>query len=681
MDAGFGRELTQRAGRAENRLPVLFVSRPEGRVVIGRSGLVELERPAVRDAVAAEPAPEEVPEREAAQSDPDAPFTEITVLDDAPAAEPEGVVVTVEANEAKLLDEKAIPTESYDPLKDLVNYRKPPVTLLEDYISDSEVSDEEIFENKTKIEDTLKNFGIPIQRIKATVGPTVTLYEIVQAQGIKISKVQGLENDIAQSLKALGIRIIAPIPGKGTIGIEVPNRDKQVVSMYSAVRSLRFQESKAELPVVIGLSFLLGFIITISEPDLQVLANQVPAVPNMTLILSVACGVGTFLVVALLRMLFSVALPPLLLVFYGVVFVLAMFVPKDFLSVAFDSGGVTTGPMTVPFIMALGVGISATRSDRHAADDSFGLVALCSIGPILAVMILSMIFKADSSAYTPPVIPEIGDSKELFLLFARELPAYMKEIAVSLLPIILFFMIFQIFMLKLTTRKLKKIAIGLVYTYAGLVLFLTGVNVGFMPAGNYLGQVLAKSAHPLFLVPIAMIMGYFIVKAEPAVYVLNKQVEEITDGAISSKAMGMGLSLGVAVSLGLAMVRVLTGISILWFLIPGYAIALGISFFVPKIYTAIAFDSGGVASGPMTAAFLLPMAQGACSALGGNIVTDAFGVVAMVAMTPLITIQVMGLASRIRAKRGVQEGMSAAHGQSEAYAAFELLDDDAIIEL
>ena len=207
-----------------------------------------------------------------------------------------------------------------------------------------------------------------------------------------------------------------------------------------------------------------------------------------------------------------------------------------------------------------------------------------------------MIFKADSSAYTPPVIPEIGDSKELFLLFARELPAYMKEIAVSLLPIILFFMIFQIFMLKLTTRKLKKIAIGLVYTYAGLVLFLTGVNVGFMPAGNYLGQVLAKSAHPLFLVPIAMIMGYFIVKAEPAVYVLNKQVEEITDGAISSKAMGMGLSLGVAVSLGLAMVRVLTGISILWFLIPGYAIALGISFFVPKIYTAIVSASDGTGS-------------------------------------------------------------------------------------
>ena len=202
-----------------------------------------------------------------------------------------------------------------------------------------------------------------------------------------------------------------------------------------------------------------------------------------------------------------------------------------------------------------------------------------------------------------------------------------------------------------------------------------------MPAGNYIGKVLASLDYKWILVPIGALIGYFIVKAEPAVYVLNHQVEEITDGAISAKAMGISLSVGVALSVALAMVRVLWGIPIMYFLIPGYVLAIGISFFIPKIFTAIAFDSGGVASGPMTAAFLLPMAQGACSALGGNIVTDAFGVVAMVAMTPLITIQVMGLASRIRAKRGVQEGMSAAHGQSGAYAAFELLDDDAIIEL
>lgn len=431
-----------------------------------------------------------------------------------------------------------------------------------------------------------------------------------------------------------------------------------------------------KLWVVIPLSFLLGFIITISEPDLQVLANQVPSIPNMTLIVAVACGVGVFLVIAMLRMLFSIALPPLLVIFYAAVFILAFFVPQSFLSVAFDSGGVTTGPMTVPFIMALGVGISAVRNDRHAADDSFGLVALCSIGPILAVLILGMIYNPQESAYVPPVIPDIADSTELWDLFQVGFPTYMKEIAVSLLPIVAFFGVFQIVSLRLSKRNLLKILVGLVYTYLGLVLFLTGVNVGFMPAGNYIGQVLAGLEYRWIIVPIAMVIGYFIVRAEPAVYVLNKQVEEITDGAISAKAMGLGLSIGVSLSLGLAMVRVLTGISILWFVIPGYVLALGISFFVPKIYTAIAFDSGGVASGPMTAAFLLPLAQGACVAVGGNIVTDAFGVVAMVAMTPLITIQLMGILSQIRTRSTRTQT-----GALQPDQAFALLDDDAIIEL
>ena len=427
------------------------------------------------------------------------------------------------------------------------------------------------------------------------------------------------------------------------------------------------------LPVIVLMGFLLGFLITISEPDLQVLAGQVPAVPNLTLILSVAAGVGVFLVVALLRMLFGVALPPLLVFFYGVVFALAFFVPKDFLAVAFDSGGVTTGPMTVPFIMALGVGISAIRSDRHAADDSFGLVALCSIGPILAVLVLGMIFRPEEGAYTAPVLPDISDSVELWALFQDGLPTYMKEIALSLLPITALFGAFQAVSLRLSLRTLKKIGVGLVYTYAGLVLFLTGANVGFMPAGNYLGQVMASLEARWIIVPVGMVIGYFIVKAEPAVYVLNRQVEEITDGAIPSSAMGASLSIGVAASIGLAMVRVLTGVSILWFLIPGYAIAIALSFFVPKIFTAIAFDSGGVASGPMTAAFLLPFAQGACAAVGGNIVTDAFGVVAMVAMTPLIAIQVLGVVYQARRGAGAKAVPAA--------PSFEDLDDDAIIEL
>lgn len=403
-----------------------------------------------------------------------------------------------------------------------------------------------------------------------------------------------------------------------------------------------------KISVVIVLCFILGFIITISEPDLQVLAEQVPSIPNYTLIIAVATGVGIFLVAAVLRMLFGIPLAHMLLVLYPIIFILASIVSRDFLTVAFDSGGVTTGPMTVPFIMALGIGFSAVRSDKHAENDSFGLVALCSVGPILAVLLLGLLYHPGESGYEQTMIVKTDNSVEMWQLFQEGLPYYMKEMLISLLPIILFFFIFQIVSLHLHKKTLVKIIIGIIYTYIGLVLFLTGVNVGFMPAGNYLGQVIAGLSYPWIIVPIGMLIGYFIVKAEPAVYVLTEQVEELTSGAISAKAMGMSLSIGVAFSLGLAMVRVLTGISILWFLLPGYAVALGLTFFVPKIFTAIAFDSGGVASGPMTATFLLPFSMGACEALGGNAVTDAFGVVAMVAMTPLITIQILGLIYQIQ---------------------------------
>ncbi len=430
-----------------------------------------------------------------------------------------------------------------------------------------------------------------------------------------------------------------------------------------------------KLWVMVVLGFILGFLITISEPDLQVLAGQVPSVPNMALVLAVAVGVGIFLVVALLRILFGIPLPPLLVFFYIIVFALAFLTPKSFLAVAFDSGGVTTGPMTVPFIMALGVGISSIRSDKHAANDSFGLVALCSIGPILAVLILGLVFHTDGGAYTAEAITEVGNSVELGQLFLHALPEYMGEIAISLLPIIVFFGICQVVSLKLNRNTIIRITIGMVYTYVGLVLFLTGVNVGFMPAGNYLGQTIAALPYRWIIIPIGMIIGFFIVAAEPAVYVLTKQVEELTDGSIPGSAMKLCLSISVAVSVGLAMFRVLTGVSIFYLVVPGYAIAILLSFFTPKIFTAIAFDSGGVASGPMATTFLLPFAIGACTALGGNVVTDAFGVVAMVAMTPLITIQVLGLVYRLQGKTGP--------APAEAVPASELdaLPDDSIIEL
>lgn len=428
-----------------------------------------------------------------------------------------------------------------------------------------------------------------------------------------------------------------------------------------------------KLGLVFVLGFLLGFMITISEPDLQVLANQVQSIPNNILIWSVAAGVGLFLVIAQLRMLFGIPLKHMLIGFYAIVFLLAFFAPPSFLAVAFDSGGVTTGPMTVPFIMAFGIGISAIRSDRHAADDSFGLVALCSIGPILAVLILSLIYKPDSAEYAQTMIPDINHSIEMGQLFLESFPHYIKEISIALLPIVVFFAIFQIVSLKLSRKMLIRIGIGLLYTYLGLVLFLTGVNVGFMPAGSFLGQILAGLTYRYIIIPIGMVIGFFIVKAEPAVYILMKQVEELTDGAIPGSALQKSLSIGVSVSIGLAMLRVLTGISILWLVIPGYTIALVMSFFVPKIFTAIAFDSGGVASGPMTATFLLPFAMGACLAVGGNVVTDAFGVVAMVAMTPLITIQGLGLVYQRKLKKK----------KAEAIAQDPLLqlDNYAIIEL
>lgn len=430
-----------------------------------------------------------------------------------------------------------------------------------------------------------------------------------------------------------------------------------------------------KLWLLLPVGFLLGFLITISEPDLQVLADQVLSIPSRILIFSVAGGVGLFLVLALLRMLFGISLRTLLLVCYGITFLLLIFAPHDFLAVAFDAGGVTTGPMTVPFIMAFGIGIGSIRSDRKAAEDSFGLIALCSIGPILTVLILSLIFRPEDALYTSAAIPVIDDSISLAALFTEAFPTYFKEIAISVLPIVAFYFLFRLIYLRVNrirknSRSARRILIGLVYAYIGLVLFLTGSNVGFMPAGAYLGQKLASLPYHWIIIPLGMLIGYFIVAAEPAVYVLMKQVEEMTSGAISGRSLRISLSVGVSLSIGLAMMRVLTGVSIIWLLLPGYGIALILSLFVPKLFTAIAFDSGGVVSGPMTATFLLPFAVGACLAVGGNVVTDAFGVVAMVAMTPLITIQILGLVSTLKTKRRGPEQQ--AETLDENYAIIEL---------
>jgi len=403
--------------------------------------------------------------------------------------------------------------------------------------------------------------------------------------------------------------------------------------------------------------FLLGVLITIAEPDLQVLAEQVPSIPNIVLILCVAIGVGLFLVVSMVRTRKGIQLRNLLFVFYGAVIVLAFFAPNDFIPAAFDSGGVTTGPITVPFIMALGAGMASISAAKNARENSFGLIALCSIGPILSVLILSICFRPTSET-TETTIMIAETTKDAFMAFAAGLPHYAKEVLIALMPILGVLVIFQLFTHRYNRHQLLKMAIGFFYTYIGLVLFLTGANVGFMPAGKLIGAQIAGSTHKYLLIPIGMLMGYFVVSAEPAVHSLKKQVEEITSGAISQRAIGLALSIGVAVSVGISMLRVLVGVPILPFLIVGYALSLVIALFVPPIYTGIAFDSGGVASGPMTTTFMLPFAIGACEMLGGNVMTDAFGIVAMVAMTPLIAIQVMGLHSRLKQRELAKRAQS-----------------------
>ena len=409
-----------------------------------------------------------------------------------------------------------------------------------------------------------------------------------------------------------------------------------------------------KLLTVLLTGFLMGVIITVSEPDLQVLAGQVPSVPNMVLIMTVAVGVGLFLALAIVRIRYKISLSMLLIVCYLALILVSMFVPKEFLAVAFDSGGVTTGPMTVPFIMAMGVGLASVRSDKNAANDSFGLVALSSVGPILAVLILGCFFKPTEAAYTLTDVATVVTTQDVARVFAQGLPLYAREVLLSLVPILWVFLIFQWLTHRYHGMQIKRIIVGFGYTYIGLVLFLCGANVGFAPVGAYLGKELAGLSLRWILVPIGALIGYYIVKAEPAIQVLNHQVEAVTNGAISVKMMNRCMQIGVAASVGLAMLRVLTGISIQWFVIPGYIIALVLSRLVPDIFIGIAFDSGGVASGPMTSTFLLPLSIGVCEALGGNLMTDAFGVVALVALTPLIAIQLMGLVYKLKTAKRTQ---------------------------
>lgn len=413
------------------------------------------------------------------------------------------------------------------------------------------------------------------------------------------------------------------------------------------------------LMLLLGVCFVLGMLITIAEPDLQVLANQVSAVMNGTLLVyTVGVGVGAFLVIAVIKIVFKQSLSHILMLFYMLLFALALLLVvsgnEALLPMAFDSGGVTTGPITVPFIMALGVGISAVLGDRRSKENSFGLVALCSVGPILAVLVLGIFSKNDLTY----AVPDYTVNADIAGSFLHAAVHTCKEVAIALGLIVAFFLLCQILFLKLNRRQLLRIAVGVLFTYAGLVIFLTGVNVGFMPIGYKLGVALAAFSGA-GLIAFGLIAGVLVVLAEPAIHVLTVQVEDVTGGLVTKKSMLVGLCVGVGAALALSMIRIVFGFSLVYYIIPGYFISLALSLFVPPVYTGIAFDSGGVASGPMTSGFILPFAIGACCALQGSesVLHSAFGVVALVAMAPLITIQLLGFRGILAERRNERRAM------------------------
>ena len=420
-----------------------------------------------------------------------------------------------------------------------------------------------------------------------------------------------------------------------------------------------------KITLLLAVCFVLGMLITIAEPDLQVLANQVSSVMNgKLLIYTVGFGVGAFLVVAILRIIFKRRLSNILMLFYMLLFALALILSVneniDLLQMAFDSGGVTTGPISVPFIMALGVGISSVLGDRKSQENSFGLVALCSIGPILAVLVLG-IFARNNLSYTVNYGAVENDVLRAYLENATHVA---KEVAIALGLILVFFLLCQFFFLKLQKKQLLKIGVGVVFTYIGLILFLTGVNVGYMPVGYKMGLQMS-SLHPALLVGLGLIIGILVVMAEPAIHVLNAQVEDVTGGYVSKKSMMIGLCAGVGAAIALSVLRIVFDFSLVYYIIPGYFISLALSLFVPPVYTAIAFDSGGVASGPMTSGFILPFAIGVCVSLQGEsaVLRDGFGVVALVAMTPLITIQLLGfkaiVSNKVKERRAMKRILQA----------------------
>ncbi len=414
--------------------------------------------------------------------------------------------------------------------------------------------------------------------------------------------------------------------------------------------------NKIWIVVIAGL--LLGFFISIAEPDLYILAGQVDSVTSglitkISIVAVVSIGIAIMLSNGLTRIVYNVPLFKILTVLYGIILVLAIFTPREFIAIAFDASGATTGALTVPFVLALAMGVSKLKKDSKSSEkDSFGLVAIASTGAIIAVMIMSIVSKTDKITGSLDTTQTASDS--IIQPFLEKLPHLASEIIIALTPIIAVFLIFQKISFKLSKSQFRKILFGMLFTFIGLVLFLLGVNAGFMEVGSVVGYKLASMDSYVYLIVVGFVLGLVTILAEPAVYVLTHQIEDVTSGYVKRKVVMATLAVGVALAVALSIVRIIVPEIQLWhYLLPGYIISIALMYFVPKLFVGIAFDSGGVASGPMTATFILAFTQGAAERIEtANVLIDGFGVIAMVAMTPLIALQVLGLFFKIRSKRG-----------------------------
>jgi hypothetical protein len=411
--------------------------------------------------------------------------------------------------------------------------------------------------------------------------------------------------------------------------------------------------------IVVVAGFILGFIISFAEPGLLILANQIDAITlggisSLQILVVVSLGIAVMMVLGFLRILFNLPLYIILNISYVLVLILSLFISPEFLAIAFDASGATTGVLAVPFILALSLGITAIKKDSKASEkDSFGMVSIASVGAIISVLLLDVL--TPDQSFSGVLEKTTLESGRMMETFVGIMPGALRESGVAFLPLVVILILLRIFTRAVDRREFRRISFGFGYAYMGLFLFFIGVNGGFMQVGSMIGSHLTLYHAKSYLVGVGFVLGVATILAEPAVYVLTRQIEEVTSGYVKRRSVLVALSLGVGISVALSMLRILVpGIQLWHYLLPGYLISLILTFVVPKLFVGIAFDAGGVATGPMTATFILAFTHGAADAYAtADLLIDGFGMIAMVALMPIITLQLLGLMFKVKTRKKV----------------------------